>query len=160
MMYNVWYGNPVWLNFYIYQIGFIYCAYANHADIVDMGMLMDLSRYYRPPWFQQAGVLDISPRRILGNLSCVGWMTCSAVWRPLLLPGIYWEVIILLLAEVERCLWDAELSVICQRWLLWSSVCTSWELFIQLCFWHLFNLIFCHCVSGNNPLIKFPVCHS
>lgn len=120
-------------------------------------MLMDFSRYYRPPWLQQAGLLYISTRRILGNLSCVGWMTCSAVWRPLLLPGIYWEVIILLLAEVERGLWDAELSVICQRWLLWSSVCTSWELFIQLCFWHSFHLSFA-IVFLEIPLLSSFVC--
>lgn len=125
---------------------------------------MDFSRYYRPPWLQQAGLLYISTRRILGNLSCVGWMTCSAVWRPLLLPGIYWEVIILLLAEVERGLWDAELSVICQMTTVKFSLyflrtfysalfLTFVSFLLPLCFW-IYPSYLVLCVSRLNIVIE------
>lgn len=66
--------------------------------------------------------------KIMVSLSCASEMTVCAEQRPLLLSGMHWESFILLLVEVERRLWDAELSVICQKWLLASLACTSWEL--------------------------------
>lgn len=125
--YEVLYCNPVWFDVgYLYSNGLSLLCLCQSALIslrqqIFPGILNLLDYNRQECWIFH---LEISGR------------TCSVSfrWQFVLCEDlcVFQESVdafILLLAEVERCLCDAELWVICQIWLLASSVCS----FLQLC---------------------------